>query len=47
MNIILPGRDSSVRIVTSYLMVGPGNQSRRGRDFSNTSRPVLGPLRLP
>jgi hypothetical protein len=47
LNIILPGRDNSVRIATSYVLDGPGIQSRWGRDFSNRSGPVFGPTQPP
>jgi hypothetical protein len=43
MNLIIsrwPG--ISVGIATDYGLDGPGIQSRWGRDFSHTSRPVLG-----
>jgi hypothetical protein len=30
-----------------YGLVGPGIESRRGRDFSHTSRPALGPTQTP
>ena len=36
------GRDSSVDISTYYGLVGPGIESRCGRDFPHLSRPVLG-----
>jgi hypothetical protein len=41
----VPG--SSVGIATGYGLDGPGNESRWGRDFSHTSRPVLGPTQPP
>jgi hypothetical protein len=37
------GRDSSVGIATRYELDGPGIESRWGRDFSQPSRPALGP----
>jgi hypothetical protein len=37
------GRDSSVGIATGYGLDGPGIENERGRDFSHTSRPALGP----
>jgi hypothetical protein len=40
---ILGGPDSSVGIATDYGLDGPGIESRWGRDFSHTSRPVLRP----
>ena len=43
LNIILPDRDSSVGMATSYVLDGPGIQFRWGQDFSNRSRPVFGP----
>jgi len=42
---IFMGRDSSVGIATRYGLAGPGIESRWGRDFPHTSRPVLGPTR--
>jgi hypothetical protein len=36
------GPCSSVGIATDYGLDGPGIESRWGRDFSHTSRPVLG-----
>jgi hypothetical protein len=41
------GRDSSVGIVTGDGLDGPGIESRWGRDFSQTSRPALGPTQPP
>jgi hypothetical protein len=41
--VTLCGSGSSVGITTDYGLSGPGIESRRGRDFSHTSRPVLGP----
>jgi hypothetical protein len=35
------GPGSSVGIATDYGLDGPGIESRRGRDFSHTSRPAL------
>jgi hypothetical protein len=35
-------RDSSVGIVTSYGLEGPGVESQKGQDFSHPSRPDLG-----
>jgi hypothetical protein len=43
----LSGRDTSVGLVTSYLLVGPGFASRWRRDFSHPSRPALVPNPLP
>jgi len=37
------GRDSVVGIATRYELDGPGIESRWGRGFPHTSRPVLGP----
>jgi hypothetical protein len=37
------GRHSSVRIAIRYGLDGPGIESRWGRDFSQPSRPGLGP----
>ena len=40
---ILRGRDSSVAIVTRYVLDGPGIESQwEGRDFPHPSRPALG-----
>jgi hypothetical protein len=41
------GPGSSVGIATGYGLDGPGIESRWGRDFSHTSRPVLGPTQPP
>jgi hypothetical protein len=41
------GPGSSVGIATDYGLDGPGIESRRGRDFSHTSRPALGPTQPP
>jgi hypothetical protein len=41
------GSGSSVGIATDYGVDGPEIESRRGRDFSHTSRPVLGPTQPP
>jgi hypothetical protein len=41
------GLGSSVGIATIYMLDGPGIESRRGRDFSHTSRPALGPTQPP
>jgi hypothetical protein len=38
---------SSVGIATGYGLDGPGIESRWGRDFSHTSRPVLRPTKPP
>jgi hypothetical protein len=43
----LGDRDSSVGIVTGYGLDDPGIESRRGRDFSHTSRPALWPTQPP
>jgi hypothetical protein len=40
------GPGSVVGIATGYGLDSPGIQSRRGRDFSHLSRPVLGPTSL-
>jgi hypothetical protein len=39
----LQGRDSSVGIATRYGLDGPGIESRWERDFSQPSRPAMGP----
>jgi hypothetical protein len=41
------GRDSSVGIATRYGLDGPAIQSRWGRDFSQPSKPALGPTQPP
>jgi hypothetical protein len=41
------GRDSSVGIATRYGLDGSGIESRWGRDFSQPSRPALGPTQHP
>jgi hypothetical protein len=41
------GRDSSVGIATRYGLDGPGIESWWGRDFSQRSRPALGPTQPP
>jgi hypothetical protein len=41
------GRDSSVGIATRYRLDGPGIKSWWGRDFSQPSRPALGPTQPP
>ena len=41
------GRGSSVSTATGYGLDGPGIESRRGRDFPDMSRPVLGPTQPP
>jgi hypothetical protein len=41
------GRCSSVVIATRYGLDSPGIESRSGRDFSDSSRPALGPTQLP
>ena len=41
------GRDSSVGTATRYGLDGPGIESRWGRDFSQPSRPALGPTQPP
>jgi hypothetical protein len=41
------GRDSVVSIATHYGLDGPGIESRWGRDFSQPSRPALGPTQPP
>jgi hypothetical protein len=35
-------RDSSVSIATRYDLVGPGIESRWGRDFPHLSKPAIG-----
>ena len=40
-------RDSSVGIATRYGLDGQGIDSRWGRNFSQPSRPALGPTQLP
>jgi hypothetical protein len=40
-------RGSSVGKATGYGLNGSGIESRWGRDFSNTSRPALGPTQPP
>ena len=41
------GRDSSVGIATSYMLDGPGIESRCGRNFPYLSRLALGPTQPP
>ena len=41
------GRDSLVGITTRYGLVGPGIESRWGRDFPHLSRPALEPTQPP
>jgi hypothetical protein len=41
------GRDSSVGIATRYGMDSPKIESRLGRDFSQPSRPAMGPNQPP
>ena len=41
------GRDSSVGIATRYGVDGPEFETRWGRAFSHSSRPVLGPTQPP
>ena len=41
------GRDSSVGIATGYGLDVPGIETRWGRDFSQPSRPALGPTQSP
>jgi hypothetical protein len=41
------GRDSSVGITTRYVLDDPGIEFRRGRDFPQPSRPVLGSTQTP
>jgi hypothetical protein len=41
------GAGSSVGIATGYGLDGPGIESGWGRDFSQTSRPALGPTQPP
>jgi len=40
-------RESAVGVATRYGLDGPGIESQWGRDFTNPSRPVLGPTQLP
>jgi hypothetical protein len=40
-------RDSVVGIATRYGLDGSGIESRWGRDFSQPSRPALGPIQPP
>jgi hypothetical protein len=41
------GWDSSVGIATRYGLDGPGTESRWEREFSQPSRPALGPTQPP
>ena len=41
------GLDSSDGIATRYGLVGPGIESRWGRDFPHLSRPAPGPTQPP
>jgi hypothetical protein len=41
------GRDSVVGISICYGLDGPGIESRWGRDFSQPSRPAMGPTQPP
>jgi len=41
------GTGNSISIATGYGLDGPGIESRWGRDFSNLSRPALGPTQPP
>ena len=41
------GRNSSVDIVTRYMLEGPGIKFRWGRDFLHRPRPALGPTHPP
>jgi hypothetical protein len=41
------GWNSSVGIVTRYMLVGPGIESRWGRGFQHQSSPALGPTQPP
>jgi hypothetical protein len=41
------GPGSSVGIATDYGLDGTGIEFRRGREFSHTSRPALGPTQAP
>ena len=45
--IFFPGRDGIVGIATRYGLVGPGIESWWGWDFSQPSRPTLGPTHPP
>jgi hypothetical protein len=47
LNIILPDRNISVSMATSYVLKGPGIQFRWGWNFSNRARPVFGPTQPP
>jgi hypothetical protein len=40
-------RDSAVGIVICYGLDGPGIESRWGQDFSQLSKPALGPTQPP
>jgi hypothetical protein len=44
---IVVGWDSIVGIATRYGLDGPGIESRWGRDFTQPSRPALGPTQPP
>ena len=44
---VLRGQGSVVGIATGYGLVGPGIESRWGRDFPHLSRPALGPTQPP
>ena len=41
------GRDSSVGMAIRYGLYGPGIEAWWGRDFTNPSRPTLGPTQPP
>ena len=43
----IQGLDSVVGIATRYGLDGPGIESRWGQDFSQPSRPALGPTQPP
>jgi hypothetical protein len=43
----IKGRDSVVGIATRYGLDGPGIESRWRRDFTQSSRPALGPTQPP
>lgn len=47
MHVMWVGRDSSVDIVTSYGLGGPGMESRWVQDFPHLSSPAVGPTQPP
>jgi len=46
-HLVWVGLDIAVGIVTRYELDSPGIESRLGRDFPHSSRPVLGPTQPP